>query len=309
MKTTKILFGILAGLLIDGGTVRAQNQAPAEEQKEKIHIELRSVEGGDSKVFEKDYNSKEEMLADRELKDFLNGEDLDVYFFGDKSKNGLYSFRLPGPENEFHVWRGDSLRNFRFGEDSAFSFIPDFGKGFMYPLQGDRGIHFWLPFHPDSMYTLPLKPHALDSIRKIWEENLPGSDNQGFFYHFDDKNEDVYRRLDIIGEKKVTISELKDGEEALAPSSKKMAGLVPEQINFFPNPGNGRFSLVMELKPDKPVQVSIAALSGQVVYEEEIKIFDGRYRREFDLREKEEGIYLLRVIQGNSSLVRKIMIN
>lgn len=65
----------------------------------------------------------------------------------------------------------------------------------------------------------------------------------------------------------------------------------------------------MELKPDKPVQVSITALSGQVIYDEEIKTFDGRYRREFDLREKEEGIYLLQVIQGNSSLVRKIVIN
>ena len=308
MKTTKILFGILAGLLIDSGTAKAQNQAPAEAQKEKIQVELRSTEDGDSKVFKKEYDSKEEMLADPELKDFLNEEDLDVYFFGGKNKNGLYGFSLPdGAKNDFQVWRSDSLRSFRFGDDSALSFIPDFGKGFMYPLPGDRGIHFWLPFHPDSMYARPLKPHALDSIRKFWEGDMQRSDK--FFYHFDDENDDLYQRLEIIGEKKVTISELKKGEEVLAPSSKKIAELVPEQIKFSPNPGNGLFTLIMELKPDKPVQVSITALSGQIIHEEEIKTFDGRYRREFDLREQEEGIYLLQVKQGNSSLVRKIMIN
>ena len=310
MKTKKILFGILAGLLIDGGGVKAQNHVPAEEQNEKIHIELRSAEKGDLKVFKKDYDSKEEMLADPELKDFLNGEDPGIYFFGDKSENGFYSFRLPGgAEDEFQVWRSDSLRRFSFGADSAFSFIPDFGKGFMYPLPGDRGIHFWLPFHPDSMYTRPLKPHALDSIRKFWDDNMPGSGSQGFFYHFDDENADVYRRLEMIEEKKVTISELNEGEEVLAPSSNKMAELVPEQIEFFPNPGTGRFTLIMELKPDKPVEVSITALSGQVIFDEEIKTFDGRYKREFDLREKEEGIYLFQVTQGNRRLVRKIMIN
>lgn len=56
---------------------------------------------------------------------------------------------------------------------------------------------------------------------------MPGSGSQGFFYHFDDENEDVYRHPGIVEQKKVTISELREGEEVLAPSSKKMAELVP----------------------------------------------------------------------------------
>lgn len=301
MKTIHYKYGILAALLLWAGMAAAQKQAMAESKEDnKIHVELRSSEDGKQKTFSKDYNSREEMLADQELKDFLNEEDLNLHFYGSgDSEDQPFAFAFPGM---------DSLQEFRF--DGPHSFFFRHGPGsedFIFRIPADSGVHFWLPHHPDSMFTRSLKPFQLDSIRDFWEERM-GKDGSAFFFEYNDDSEGR-SRLHLMG-KKVTISKLAEGEEALdRNSSKKMSILAPQSISFFPNPSSGRFTLSFELELNKPVQVSIVDLSGKTLYEEEVKTFDGKYSKEFDLSERGEGIYLLQVIQGNSRLVRKILIN
>lgn len=312
MKTTQVLTALFVFMLLGAGTVTGrQGGSTAEVTDNKIHIELRRSDNGEKKVFKKDYDSREEILADKELKDFLENEDLNLYFFGDEDKTHVYNFGNPdGRSRTFRFYRGDSAQAFGFGGPHSF-FVPDVDDDvFVFSFPRDSGVHSWMRFPADRMFAKPLLPDDLDSLRQSWEDKMGSRGGSGrFFYHFDDGDKNVRRRLGVVGEKKVSISELKEGEEVLDKRPKKMETLVPTKITYFPNPGDGRFTLQMELPTTEPLQISVVDLSGKVLYEEEVKTFNGTYRKDFDLSGEETGIYLLNVVQANKRLVRKVMIN
>ncbi len=284
----------------------------------KIHIELKNDENGKTKSFSKDYSTKEEMLADEELKEFLNEKDLQVYFYGGKkdASGQAFSFAFPdGGDHDIMIFKDlDSLKVFEFnghGPGAGSYFFQD-GEGadsFTFTHPGDPGIHFWVPNHPDSMFAKKLMPLELDSIRAFWQNEFKTADGESFFFEWDDENDGKERVIKIMA-KKVTISELSESESVLDKAApKNMKELEPVELSYFPNPNNGRFTLKLKLESAAPLQLSIVDISGRVIHEEEVKTFDGNYTREFDLSDKGEGIYLLQVRQGESRLVRKIMIN
>jgi len=80
-------------------------------------------------------------------------------------------------------------------------------------------------------------------------------------------------------------------------------------LSISPNPNNGLFMLSFESKTKDNSRITINNMLGQVVYEETIGTYTGRFNREFDLRNLGKGMYLLNIQSGNSLLSRKITID
>ncbi|MCF8297708.1 MAG: T9SS type A sorting domain-containing protein [Saprospiraceae bacterium] len=85
--------------------------------------------------------------------------------------------------------------------------------------------------------------------------------------------------------------------------------LKVEEMNFYPNPNNGKFKLSFELDSKDKTVVSIFDESGKRVYLEEIQDFTGIYNKEIDLSGEPKGIYFINVNQDKKSLTKKIIVN
>ena len=306
---TKRLIAALPVVLWLSATAFAQEQADRQPSTEgKIHIELRKEENGESKTFSRDYNSREEMQADKELSRFLGEEKLQLHFFGGEEADAQhFTFNLKDEvSNSVHVFSNiDSLMSFKMAGPGMFHFQGSGGddKYVFRMLDGADKNAVWSFGDGDSLEMT----FELDSSREAWKDGM--LTESGFRLAWESNDEKGMRQIRLMG-KKVTISKLEAGEESLDKlASKKTTALDPVSIRYYPNPSSGRFTIDLELAGTAAFEVSIVDLSGKVIHEEEVRAFDGKYTREFDLSEKPAGIYLLQVVQGSSRLVRKIMIN
>jgi hypothetical protein len=79
-------------------------------------------------------------------------------------------------------------------------------------------------------------------------------------------------------------------------------------MKMFPNPNDGKFTLSFNIKGKGNVDVIIYNAEGKVVYKDNLPNFTGNYSKEIDLSTKEKGGYFVRVQQGKSSQVKKIIV-
>lgn len=84
--------------------------------------------------------------------------------------------------------------------------------------------------------------------------------------------------------------------------------LEVENMSAYPNPNNGLFNLGFKLENTKiPAEISVSSLDGKVVYRETVQSQE-RYEKQIDLRKIPQGVYLLRIVQGEQTRVKKIVI-
>jgi membrane-associated protease RseP (regulator of RpoE activity) len=83
--------------------------------------------------------------------------------------------------------------------------------------------------------------------------------------------------------------------------------LTPDQISFFPNPGDGILNLTFSLSSKAPVRITLNNSNGEMVYLEERAMFDGEYRNTIDISEEPNGTYFLQITQDGKSYSKKII--
>jgi len=317
MTVTKRIRLLLPVFVLLAGGALAQKQTIIEQSKDKsIHVELRTDEDGSTKTFKKDYKTREEMLADDELKAFLEENKLDVHFYDNDKEEGLHTIILdqsqsPGVKERIHILSdSDSLKSFFFDGSGTFQFNgTDGAQSYVFRAPKASEDAVWMFGGMDSLFSTKLTPFDIDSLREVFGQRFEMGGDNGYFFGWDSEDGDKHGST-IVLRKKITISKIEDNEASLDQlPAKKMEKLEPLDLTYYPNPNNGRFTLKMSLQSTDPLQVSIVDLSGKTIYDEEIKTFDGRYSKEFNLTDQPAGIYLLQVLQGKSRLVRKIMIN
>jgi len=78
-------------------------------------------------------------------------------------------------------------------------------------------------------------------------------------------------------------------------------------VTIQPNPNEGRF--VFSFVSDAPSDIRIEVLStlGQTVYNEQLRAFEGSFRKDMDLTTHSDGIYYLRITRGETTSVHKIV--
>ena len=81
-----------------------------------------------------------------------------------------------------------------------------------------------------------------------------------------------------------------------------------DDLNFFPNPNEGRFSLQFTLPQEGSTQVELFNTSGQRIYSEDLGTFSGFYRSEIDISDQPTGNYILHVTQNGRHLAEKVIV-
>lgn len=112
----------------------------------------------------------------------------------------------------------------------------------------------------------------------------------------------MVKRIDI---KDADESELKRLGQS---TGTKNQGLSVSNMNFYPNPSNGKFNLSFSLPESGNTDVTILNSEGKVVYKENLPSFSGNYDKEIDISKQARGIYFVKVEQGKHSQVKKIVL-
>lgn len=129
---------------------------------------------------------------------------------------------------------------------------------------------------------------------------------------FDFSDEKLFPQGDdvqmIVIRKEIFIDTIGDDDET--PKNLKISKepLELEEINMFPNPSNGKFTLKMQSESDAKVSVRILDVEGKTVYNQKLKPSGGLCTQEIDISGEAKGMYFLNIEQKGKYLSRKIIV-
>lgn len=83
----------------------------------------------------------------------------------------------------------------------------------------------------------------------------------------------------------------------------------PNQLSIYPNPSNGHFTVEFNSSTTSAYTLQIENALGQVIYKEEIEAFKGSFTKLLNVGEGMSGVYTLRLSNGQSTTVRKVIVH
>ena len=97
-------------------------------------------------------------------------------------------------------------------------------------------------------------------------------------------------------------------EELLEEDISEMPVLMVNNLKLFPNPNIGQFNLEFEVGGEGDVFVMVYSSQGQLIINETLLSFSGRFSKYYDLGVEPAGTYFLMVRQGENVMTRKIIV-
>ncbi len=133
------------------------------------------------------------------------------------------------------------------------------------------------------------------------------------FQSKDGKGMQDLKKLDYIPKSsliQITIldPDAKEREQLSAKELNESEQLKIENLDFFPNPNQGKFMLKFNLATKGDTKVSIVSAEGKVVYHEALDNFSGAYQSEINISEQAKGIYFMKVEQNGNVHLKKIVL-
>lgn len=111
-------------------------------------------------------------------------------------------------------------------------------------------------------------------------------------------------------EEEVGIEVIVIEEEApLLEEGKEENTLSLRTMDLFPNPNNGAFTVRFEPEQSGPTIITVLDINGRTVYKIELENVEGLYEQEINLGEDVNGIYFLKIMQGENVWTEQIIIN
>ncbi len=98
-------------------------------------------------------------------------------------------------------------------------------------------------------------------------------------------------------------------EDKIIQSDMGALRLNVQELDLFPNPTNGSFSVRFTLENQSPVTLSITDANGREIMKDELMDFSGTYEGVFNLKENPTGIYFLNILQNDKIYTEKIILN
>ena len=95
--------------------------------------------------------------------------------------------------------------------------------------------------------------------------------------------------------------------EAIA-KTKDMGELKLTDLKFAPNPNNGQFKLSFGAENESLTQVRIVDVTGQVVFETELKSDAKQYNQDIDISNNPKGLYILQIMQDGNVMTKKMLV-
>lgn len=294
----------------------SQSVSISNTQDGKVKLKVVIKKGDDETTFEKTYDSHEEMQNDPDLEKY--GINVDSFGFGrgTGSQPKFFFHNAPGQgfwdQDDFDV---DSLRSsirgmFKGMGPGAFSFGSNDDNSFEvdslmhhFNFKNDNGRFFFNGHQMDDIDSL--RDALKDKFgRMMFDFNFGDSDDGSFStFRFDGDDDDVR----VISRIKVFVRSARE-EDKEAAGTDEMEGLELRDINFYPNPSDGRFEVELETGSDASIRVSIIDPDGNEVYNRAGTPRDGRYDFRVDLSGERKGIYVMKVVQNNKALTKRVII-
>ncbi len=297
----------------------SQSVSISDTEDGKVKLKVIIKKGDDETTFEKTYDSHEEMQNDPDLEKY--GINIDSFGFGRGPGTQPKFFFHNGPGQSFWdddfdfgmdidsmrsrlkgMMQGFGSNTFSFGfDDDHFMDMDSLIQRFNF--KNDNGRFF---FNGQEM-------NDIDSLRDALKDKFG---NMMFDFDFGDMDDEAFSTfrfnrddddVKVISRVKVFVRSAKDEDKA-AVGTNDMEGLELRDINFYPNPSDGRFDVELETGSDSAIQVSIVDPDGNEVYNRTGMPKEGRYDFRVDLSDEQKGIYIMKVIQNNKALTKRVII-
>ncbi len=266
---------------------------------------------GERKTFEKTYSSREEMENDPEYKEFF-GEEPDFHWFSNDDNAFSFSF---GDSKDIMM---DFHKNFDFNFDSEemqgfFKNLEGDGENFFFHLDGDESIEDLKQRMKDMGHDIDVDvfeytdemEEALQDVKERLKDINSQFDDFNIDFHVSPKNGS--NKMIIIERKTLTISDIHSDDDDVAKYSKSN-NLKVNDLSYYPNPNDGRFTLRFKMPEQAPLKVTILDLAGKEVYSESFSSFGGLFKEEMDLSDQDAGIYLLEIASGKKKMTKKLVL-
>ncbi len=127
----------------------------------------------------------------------------------------------------------------------------------------------------------------------------------------EDGEDKTQRRMVVISDmytcsKPATEENAADAERELLQKEGE-GRLMVENLNLYPNPSDGVFTLNFDLpESEEPVIINIVDVLGTKIYAERLDNFTGSYSKTIDLRSDARGHYILNITQGDKIISKHI---
>lgn len=284
----------------------------------KVKLKVVIKKGNDETTFEKTYDSHEEMENDPDLEKYGINTSFSFRGFGGNNSSQPRFFFHNGPGNGVwdHDFDIDSLRNsirgmmkgfgpnsFSFGfDDDDFMDMDSLMQKFSF-----RNNNGSFSFNGKEVTDI-------DSLRAALKDKFG---NMMFDFDFGDNDNQWTNRIRgwgdddddvrVISRVSVFIRSAQKEDKEVAGTD-KMESLELRDINFYPNPSDGRFDVELETGSDAAIHISVLDPNGNEVYNRTGKPDNGRYDFRVDLSHEEKGIYIMKVVQNNKALTKRVII-
>ncbi|TAE65950.1 MAG: T9SS C-terminal target domain-containing protein [Bacteroidetes bacterium] len=275
----------------------AQETKSEKKSSKKIKIKIKTNNNGEEKNFEWSGKDNEEMPED--------------------VKKQLNELKLDGDIKNIDIDMGNDskiiLKNFKgnVGENFDKNIRIDM-ENLSKDLEKQLGS---LKFETENLSFL------CDSMQKNCKikifgnmDGFKGFDNMEFFENNDNLKEgttEKTKEIDLGDGKKATITTKRTVVIKKDKKSKKQNienTLEAENINVFPNPNDGNFTLEMDKKDKSNAKISVINPNGKIIFENTLKNVVGKYSQKINLPETLAGMYILKVEQNGKIITKKIIV-
>jgi len=79
-------------------------------------------------------------------------------------------------------------------------------------------------------------------------------------------------------------------------------------LNIHPNPNTGEFTVTFKIIEKQHINLKVFNLKGQIIYEENLSDFAGRYQNKIDMSGYSKGIYNLQLSTNETTFSKKIIL-
>lgn len=319
---------MVAFLMVLSVAVLAQDEKIRESQsvsistthEGKVKLKVVQKKGNDETTFEKTYDSREEMQNDPDLEKYgIDKNALGFSFGGNKPQFFFHN----GPAQGFWDDEDFDMSPFLDMQERMQEMMRGFGGNFAFDFDNDSFMDMdslvkRFDFRNDNgrFFFNGEEIMDVDSLRDAMKDQF-----QGFRFNFDfddwgDRgnfgswsygDEDDRDDVRVITRAKVMVRSANEDDKK-AVGTNEMESLELRDINFYPNPSDGRFDVELETKSDAPVQVIIVDDGGNEVFNRVGKPSDGQYVLKVDLSSQGKGIYIMKLVQNGKALTKRLVI-
>ena len=306
------LLGVFMGILIPGGQAAAQ----APEKDQTIKIKVIDDNNGEQTVIEKEFSSQEELME--YMKEKHPNMDLQIHEGHGKGGHVTVDVEVDNEDGIEHKTE-KRVKIIKNEKGTAQKITEVYENGELKETtteEIDMEEGGMMIFHGSDVDG-EVKKHIIKEIEG-GDFNWESADGEVIKVDVDvqmdgdcEGKPHVVKEIIIIKIEELSDEDIESLKKARPGEFTKenLTSLDATQMEYFPNPSDGEFTLRFELPDTKsPAQIRIMDMQGKEVYTETWNDGTGRYEKQINLKEKPAGTYFIIISQKQQQLARKFVI-